>query len=159
MLNSVAEVWGDAPLSLTIGQFYRQAVQQPGSATAVAFARQMQHNLPDSLRYLTTYLSQPLWFDFQIGRVANLPNGLTVEILAKKWRESKPGHRQELPINDYVPLAVLNEASQIIYRTLIHPDPSKPDVHLPTLPDARSVVVNPLGAWPETNRRNNRKLI
>ena len=159
VLNSVAEVWGDAPLSLTIGQFYRRAVQQPGSATAVGFVRQMRHDLPDSLRYLTTYLSQPLWFDFRVGRVANLSNGLTVEVLAKKWREPEPGHRQKVLINDYVPLAVLNKAGREIYRTLIHPDPSQPDIHLPALPDARSVVIDPLGTWPETNRRNNRKLL
>ena len=158
MLNSIAEVWGDAPVSLTIGQFYRRAVQQPGSATAVGFARQMRHNLPDSLRYLTTYLSQPLWFDFRVGRVANLSSGLTVEVLAKKWREPEPGHRQKVLINDYVPLAVLDKAGREIYRTLVHPDPNNP-VHLPALPNARSVVIDPLGAWPEENRRNNQKLL
>lgn len=159
VLTSIGQVWGDAPLSLTIGQFYRQAIAQPTSATAVGFARQLSRRLPDSLRYLTTYLREPLWFDFRLGRVANLVNGLTVELIASKWRETQPGFRQPIPINDYVPLVVLNSVGREIYRTLAHPDPDKPEIQLPALPDAHTVVVDPLGAWPERNKRNNRKQV
>ena len=158
VLTSIGEVWGTKPLSLTIGQFYKKAIQQPTAGTATAFANQLTHDLPDSLHYLPTYLSEPLWFDFKIGRVASLPNGLTVEILATKWRESKKGHRNPLPINDYVPLVVLNQAGEPIYRQVVHPNPDERYVSLPALPNARSVLIDPLGAWPEPNKRDNAKL-
>lgn len=158
VLNSIGQVWGDTPLSLTIGQFYKQAIQKPVSATANAFAQQLSSRLPDSLRYLTTYLRDPLWFDFKVGRVANLPNGLAVDILATKWQERTAGQREPLLINDYIPLVVLDNDGREIYRQLIHPNPDKRTVLLPTLPTARSVRIDPLGSWPELNKRDNYKI-
>ena len=157
-LTSIEQVWGAKPLSFTISQFYKKAIDQPDSATATAFAIELTHQLPDSLAYLKTYLSEPLWFDFKIGRVANLSNGLTVEIISTKWREAQPGQRQPLPINDYVPLAVLDRDGRIIYRRLVHPSPDNQYVALPVIPGGHNVIIDPLGAWPEPNKRDNAKL-
>ncbi|MVM34623.1 hypothetical protein GO755_31640 [Spirosoma sp. HMF4905] len=157
-LTSIEQVWGDKPLSFTISQFYQKAIQQPTSATATAFADELSRELPDSLDYLKTYLSEQLWFDFKIGRVANLSNGLTVEIITSKWRVTKNGQRQTVPINDYVPLAVLDQDGHRIYSQLVHPNPDERFVSLPTLPNARKVIVDPLGAWPEPNKRDNYKI-
>ncbi|MVM41488.1 hypothetical protein GO730_33690 [Spirosoma sp. HMF3257] len=157
-LNSIEQVWGDKPLSFTISQFYKKAVQQPDAATASAFSDELAHQLPDSLDYLKTYLSEPVWFDFKIGRVANLANGLTVEIITSKWRENKNGQRQPVPINDYIPLAVLDQNGHTVYRQLVNPNPDERFVSLPPLPNARKVIVDPLGAWPEPNKRDNSKI-
>ncbi|WP_338870926.1 ABC transporter permease [Spirosoma sp. SC4-14] len=158
-LTSIGQVWGDAPLSLTIGQFYRQAIRQPGSATATAFSNQLTQQLPDSLRYLNTYLRDPVWFVYKIGRVANMPNGLVVEIVSSKWQEKKPGQRTTLPINDRVPVALLDKDGHEIYRQLVYPNPDKRDIWLPLLPNATLVAVDPLGAWPEMNKRDNYKIL
>ncbi|QDK81175.1 hypothetical protein EXU85_22215 [Spirosoma sp. KCTC 42546] len=157
-LSSIEQVWGDKPLSFTISQFYQNAVQHPSQATATAFSNELAHQLPDSLRYLETYLSDQFWFDFKVGRVANLPNGLTVEIISTKWRENKIGQRQPVPINDYIPLVVLDQHDHPIYRQLAHPNPDERYVSLPALPNARKVIIDPLGAWPEPNKRDNYKI-
>jgi ABC-type transport system involved in multi-copper enzyme maturation permease subunit len=157
-LTSIEQVWGDKPLSFTISQFYKKAIQQPTSATATAFANELASQLPDSLDYLNTYLTDKLWFDFKVGRVANLSNGLTVEIITAKWRETKNGQRQTLPINDYVPLVVLDQDGHKIYRQLVHPNPDERFVSLPPLPNARKVIIDPLGAWPEPNKQDNYKI-
>ncbi|OJW75673.1 ABC transporter permease [Spirosoma sp. 48-14] len=158
-LTSIEQIWGSRPLSLTIGQFYQKAIQEPSSATAVAFAQELSNQLPDQLKYLKTYLSEPLAFDFKVGHVANLPNGLTVEILTSKWREEPNGRRQPIPINDYIPLVVLDEAGHEVYRQLAHPNPDERFIALPPLPNARKVVIDPLGAWLEPNKRDNTKLL
>ncbi|GAB3895443.1 gluzincin family metallopeptidase [Spirosoma agri] len=158
-LNSIGQIWGSKPLSLTIAQFYRQAVQKPGSATASAFANTLANNLPDSLHYLTTYLSDQLWFDFKVGRIAALPDRMTISVFATKWRENTDGQRHYIPINDFVPLVVVDEQGREIYRQLAHPNPDKPEVSLPALPTARAVLIDPLGAWPELSRHDNNKLL
>jgi ABC-type transport system involved in multi-copper enzyme maturation permease subunit len=158
-LTSIGQVWGDAPLSLTIGQFYQQAIQKPTSATANEFATTLAHRLPDSLRYLTTYLNDQVWFDFKIGHLANLPNGLMVEVISTKWREHKPNQRQPLTINDFIPLVVLNKDGREIYRQLIRPNPDDRFISLPALPAAKTVVIDPLGAWPEPNKYDNYKIL
>ncbi|MBD2701895.1 hypothetical protein IC229_14700 [Spirosoma sp. BT702] len=158
VLTSIGEVWGDKPLSATISQFYNKAVKEPHSATASAFSAELNRQLPDSLRYLNTYLQERLWFDFKISRVANLANGLTVEIITSKWRETPDGQRQRIPINDYVPLAVLDQNGHQLYRQLVHPHPDDRFVYLPPLPHARQVIIDPMGVWPEPNKRDNAKL-
>lgn len=158
-LTSIGQVWGDAPLSLTIGQFYQQAIRRPGSATATAFSAQLNQQLPDSLRYLNTYLQDPVWFAYKIGRVANMPNGLVVEIVSSKWQEPKPTQRQPLPVNDRIPITLLDKDGHELYRQLAYPNPDQRDVWLPLLPNAKFVVVDPLGAWPETNKRDNYKIL
>lgn len=96
--------------------------------------------------------------DFKVGRVANLPNGLTVEIVSSKWREAKPGQRQDVPINDFIPLAVLDRDGHEIYHTLVHPNPDERFVSLPALQGAKKVVIDPLCTWPEPNKQDNGKL-
>lgn len=158
-LMSIEQVWGAKPLSFTISQFYKKAIQEPATAfTATAFAEELTHQLPDSLAYLKTYLSEPLWFDFKVGRVANLSNGLTVEIISTKWRENEKGQRQPLPINDYVPLAVLDKDGHTVYRQLAHPNPDQRYVALPVILNGHAVIIDPLGAWPEPNKHDNAKL-
>ncbi|GAB4031911.1 hypothetical protein [Spirosoma gilvum] len=159
VLTSIEQVWGAKPLSLTIGQFYQNAIQHPSSATPIAFVQEISNQLPDNLKYLKTYLSEPLAFDFKVGRVANLPNGLTVEIISRKWREEPNGQRQMLPINDFIPLAVLDETGHELYRQLVHPNPDERFISLPPLPNARQVIIDPLGAWLEPNKRDNVKLL
>ena len=124
-----------------------------------SFVHELTQQLPDSLQYLQTYLSHQLWFDFKIRRVANLANGLTIEIISAKWQETKNGDRQALPINDYVPLVVLDQDGRTLYRQLIHPNPDEQFVSLPVIPKARKVVIDPLGAWPGTAKRDNTKLL
>ncbi|QMW00287.1 ABC transporter permease [Spirosoma foliorum] len=157
-LTSIEQVWGAKPLSFTISQFYQKAIQQPTSATAVAFASELTRQLPDSLDYLKSYLSDQLWFDFKVGRVANLSNGLTVEIITAKWREPSKGQRQSIPMNDYVPLAVLDQDNRVIYSQLAYPNPDERFVSLPPLPNARKVIIDPLGTWIEPNKRDNYKI-
>lgn len=159
VLSSIGQVWGDGPLSLTIGQFYKQAIQKPESATADAFATQLTKRLPDSLQYLTTYLREPLWFDFRLGRVSNLVNGLSVEVIATKWREATPGVRQQVPINDYVPIVVLDGKGREIYRKLAHPNPDEREVQFPPLTNAHSVLIDPLGTWTEAHKHDNYKIL
>lgn len=157
-LTSIEQVWGTKPLSFTIGQFYRKAIHHPGYATLEVFAAELSRQLPDSLAYLSAYLKEPLWFDFKVGRVAKLANGLTVELIAVKWREVQPGQRQPIPINDYIPVAVLDQNGRTLYRQLAHPNPDERYVFLPALANGRKVVIDPLGAWPEANKRDNEKL-
>ncbi len=165
MLSSIGQVWSDTALSRTIGRFYRSAVQQPTSATATAFAQHLTRQLPDSLRYLTTYLTDRLWFSFSIGRIANLPNGLSVEVFPKKWSDDNAGNRQPLPINDLIPLTVFDRDNQPIYNGLVRlysglvrPEPDEPWVRLPALAKAATVQIDPFGTWPETAKRDNRKI-
>ncbi len=158
MLSSIGQVWGDRALSQTIGQFYRLAVQQPTSVTATRFAAHLHDHLPDSLRYLTTYLSDRWWFNLRIGRIANLPNGLSVEVFPEKWRDDNVGHRQTLPINDLIPLTILDHEGRAIYNTLIRPEPDERWIRLPALPNAATVQIDPLGTWPETVKHDNRKI-
>ncbi|GAB3948177.1 hypothetical protein GCM10028805_21910 [Spirosoma harenae] len=158
-LTSIEQIWGDKPLSLTISQFYKQATEQPTSATASAFATTLGHQLPESLKYLQTYLSHQYEFDFKIGHVANLSNGLTIEVLTTKWETLPNGQKQKIPINDYVPLVVLDKNGHQLHRELIHPNPDERFISLPAFPTAHQVIVDPLGAWPEPNKQDNCKLL
>jgi ABC-type transport system involved in multi-copper enzyme maturation permease subunit len=157
-LTSISQVWGTVPLNNTIHDFYQLAIQKPTLATADAFTRQFSHHLPDSLQYLTSYLTDQVWFDFKIGRIANLVNGLNVEIIAKKWLERKPGQQLPLFINDFVPLVIFNKEGREIYRRMVHPNPDEPFVHLPVIPAAHTVQIDPLSTWPEINKRDNAKI-
>ena len=158
MLSSIGQVWNDAALSQTIGQFYRLAVRQPTSATVTAFAAHLNRQLPDSLRYLTGYLTDRLWFSFSIGRIANLPNGLSVEVFPKKWSDDNAGNRQSLPINDLIPLTVFDRDDQPIYTALVRPEPDERWIRLPALTNAAAVQIDPLGTWPELVKRDNYKI-
>lgn len=158
-LTSIEQVWGNTPLSLTISQFYHQAVRHPQLASADAFSNQLADRLPDSLRYLSSYLSESLWFDFRLGRIASLPNGLTVDIIPAKWRELPNRQRIPTPMHDYIPIAILDKAGREIYRQLVQPDPDRRSVWLPNLPNARAVLIDPLGVWPERNKRDNYKIL
>ncbi|GAB3558051.1 ABC transporter permease [Spirosoma fluminis] len=158
LLTSIGQVWGDSLLSRAIGQFYQQAIAKPTSATADAFVTHLAHQLPDSLQYLTTYLTDQLWFDFKIGRVVHLSNGLLVEIVPKKWRDQETGTQQKVPINDLIPLVILDQNNRPIYKTLVRPEPDERRVYLPALPSAQTVIIDPLGAWPELNKRDNQKI-
>ena len=158
MLSSIGQVWGDTTLRRSIGQFYRLALQRPESATATAFANHLNRQLPDSLRYLTNYLTDRLWFSFKVGRVANLPNGLSVEIFPKKWHDDATGQPQPLLINDLIPLTVFDRDGQVIYQGLVRPEPDERWVHLPIIAEGGSVVIDPMGTWPELAKYDNRKI-
>lgn len=158
-LTSIEQVWGNTPLSLTISQFYHQAVRHPQLASADAFSNQLAHRLPDSLRYLTSYLTERLWFDFRLGRIAIQPNGLTVEIIPAKWRELTDRQRIPTPIPDYIPITILDRNGREIYRQLVQPDPDIRNILLPNLPNAKAVLIDPLGVWPERNKRDNYKIL
>ncbi|MBO0951103.1 ABC transporter permease [Fibrella forsythiae] len=155
-LTCVGEVWGHDKLCRQIGSF----VQAANPTDIHSFAESLTKALPDSLTYLGTYLSEQPTFDFRIGRIGTYPDRLSVKVRAHKYRTDSAGQLNEQLLNDYVPVVLLNAAGQVIYRQLIlaNTDGRTDKVDwLPAHPDAVAVIVDPLGAWPELNKRDNQK--
>lgn len=155
-LTCVGEVWGHEPLCRQIGRF----IQANGKADASSFDQALTKALPDSLTYLTTYLSEQPTFDFRIGKLGTYPDRISVHVRAHKVKNEQEGHATEQLLNDYVPVVLLNAEGQIVYRQLVITNTEgrtdKVD-WLPFHPDAVAVAVDPLGAWPEQNKRDNQK--
>ena len=107
---------------------------------------------------MTGYLADRLWFGFRIGRVANLPNGLSVEVFPRKWHTNDRGIPHPLLINDLIPLRVFDHDGRPIYTALVRPEPDERWVRLPALANAAAVQIDPLGTWPETVKRDNYKI-
>ena len=159
LLASIEQVWGDKPLSFTISQFYRTTVDKPGSATASGFAQVMGSQLPDSLSYLQTYLTDRLEFDIKLGFISRFADGLRVDVRLAKWREGPTQKRMPLPAIDCFPLVLLDANDKPIYRKLIRLEPNRPFIVLPALANARKVVLDPIGIWPEPTKRDNAKIL
>ncbi|MEZ0542468.1 hypothetical protein [Fibrella arboris] len=155
-LTCVGEVWGHDKLCRQIGTF----VQDANPANTQSFTTSLLKALPDSLTYLATYLSDQPTFDFRIGRVGTYPDRLSVQVRAHKYRADSAGLLNEQLLRDYVPVVLLNAQGNVVYRQLVMVGTDgrsdKPD-WLPTHPDAVTVQIDPLGAWPELNKRDNQK--
>lgn len=160
VLTSIGQVWGDTNLINFIGEFYRTAAKAGKPVTAAHFGAQLDRALPDSLRYLTTYLRQRVYFEFQIGRVSQLPNLVAVQIIGHKWQNDAVGERQETLMADYVPVVLLDANGRECYRTLIVPGSGQQDepISLPVVAGATEVVIDPLGAWRDNQADNHKRL-
>ncbi len=155
-LTCVGEVWGHERLCQQIGQF----VQTAKKDTGLSFDQTLTKALPDSLTYLAAYLHQTPDFDIRIGRIGQYPDRISVDILARKYTTDGAGMPQKQLLNDYVPVALLNEQGRVVYRQLVRVGTegrSDKINWLPAHPDAVAVVVDPLGTWLEQNKRDNRK--
>ncbi len=159
LLASIGQIWGDKPLSYTISQFYRATVNKPGSATAVGFAQMLASQLPDSLAYLQTYLTDRLEFDLKIGDVTRFADGLQVRIRPLKWRVDPSQKRLPVPATDYLPLVLLDADDKTIYRRLVRLETDQSVIVLPALANARKVTLDPIGIWPEPTKRDNAKIL
>ncbi|MEZ0607226.1 ABC transporter permease [Fibrella sp. WM1] len=157
-LTCVGEVWGHEALCQQIGQYHRQhpAGNSAGYVTAL-------HNaLPDSLQYAATYLTERPSFSIAVGAIGHYDDRLGVQIVAHKYLDDGLGAMQEQLLNDYVPLALLDNRGQIIHRQLVKPSTAGRDDNVFWLPrpkNAVAVVVDPLGAWSDVNRFDNRKIL
>lgn len=155
-LTCVGEVWGHDRLCRQIGQF----VQRPAKTSSTSFEQALASALPDSLTYLTTYLRERPIFDFRLGSIGTYPDRISVDVQAHKFVTDSLGHVQEQLLTDYVPVVLLNAAGQVVYRQLVlvgTAGRSDKVTWLPAHPDAVTVALDPLGAWPEFTKRDNRK--
>ena len=161
VFSSIGEVWGDKPLSLSIGQFFSQKnnAGKPTLLTSAAFVQHLTNALPDSLRFLTTYLTERSVFDVSIESVHRAGDAIIVKLDSQKWTDDGFGIlTAQLPA-DAMPLVVLDGSGREIYRKLVWPTAQNLALWLPELPTARTVVLDPLGAWPDVFRFNNRRII
>ena len=161
VFSSIGEVWGDKPLSLSIGQFFSQknSTGKPTSLTSAAFVQHLTNALPDSIRFLTTYLTERPVFDASIESVYRAGDAIIVKMNNQKWADDGLGTlTAQLPA-DAMPLVVLDGSGREIYRKLVWPTSQNLPLWLPELPTARTVVLDPLGAWPDVFRFNNRRVI
>lgn len=155
-LTCIGEIWGHDRLCRQIGQFVKTAKKEAG----IAFHQTLTKALPDSLTYLTTYLHQTPRFDFGIGPVGQYPDRISVAIQARKYTATPPGTQHEQLLNDYVPVVLLDAQGKVVHRQLVRvgTEGRSDNVNwLPAHPDAVAVEVDPLGAWPEVSKQDNRK--
>lgn len=155
-LTCIGEVWGHDRLCRQIGQFV-QAAGNPGSQP---FGKVLASVLPDSLTYLAAYLTQQPSFDLRLGQVGQYADRLSVLIHAHKYIINPAGTLQEQLLKDYIPVVLLNATGQVVYRQLVlvgtDGRTDKRD-WFPAHSDAVTVAIDPLGTWPERNKRDNRK--
>ena len=157
-LTCIGEVWGHDRLCRQVGRF----VQNGGQKTAGKYVADLTKALPDSLTYLTMYLSQRPLFDFRIGQLGQYPDRLGVKIVARKYVADSLGNLQEQLLNDYLPIVLLDKDGRVIYRRLIVANTDGLSDALDWLPffsNAVSVQIDPLGTWPEVNKRDNVKAL
>lgn len=161
VFSSIGEVWGDKSLSLSIGQFFRQAssTQKPASLTSTAFVQHLTNALPDSIRFLTSYLTERQLFDVSIDRVNRVADAIVVKLNGHKWRDDGLGTLTLTPPADAMPLVVLDRSGREIYRKLVWPTDQNLPIWLPELPTARTVVLDPLCVWPDVFRFDNRRIL
>ncbi len=161
VFSSIGEVWGDKPLSLSIGQFFSQNINtgKPASLTSAAFVKHLTNALPDSIRFLTTYLTERPVIDASIESVHRAGDAIIVKLDSHKWTDDGLGSlTAQLPA-DAMPLVVMDGSGREIFRKLVWPTDQNLPVWLPELPTARTVVLDPLGAWPDVFRFNNRRIL
>ncbi len=158
VLTSIGQIWGDSALSRCIGQFYRIAVGASPWSTAIDFDAHLSGQLPDSLRYLTGYLTHRYRFGFHIGRISRQPSDIGVAIYPEKTDDDALGNRTDVLPNDLVPVVLLDGNGHEVYRTLVRPDPMQPGFRLPLVPGAQEAAVDPLGAWVGATSRDKRKV-
>ena len=161
-LTCIGEVWGHEALCQQIGQFYKSGRGRQTSPEA--YVHDLQMALPDDYKYAVSYLRERPQFSFAISTIWTDEDRLGVRVIAQKTFDDGLGHTQETLPSDYIPIEILDNAGRIIYRELVMPIIAGRDLpskalwfHRPA--NAASVVIDPLGAWPEANRTNNRKLL
>ncbi len=155
-LTCIGEVWGHNQLCQQVGQF----LQTGRTQTAQAYAANLTRALPDSLTYLATYLNQRPVFDIQIGQMGQYPDRLGVSFVAHKYVADSAGNLREQLLADYVPVVLLDKNGRVVHRqlALLYTAGRTDKVDwLPALPNAVAVQIDPLGAWPEQNKRDNLK--
>ncbi|TAE31447.1 MAG: hypothetical protein EAZ91_07625 [Cytophagales bacterium] len=160
-LHSIAEVWGDKPLSLSIGQFFRGSgsVNKPASLTSAAFLKHLAQALPTDYQFLTTYLTERPLFDIGLSNVYRVNEAIIVSMVSQKWTDNGLGLlTNQLPA-DAVPLVVLDGSGREIYRKIVWPTSQSNPLWLPELPTARTLILDPLGVWPDVQRFNNQKIL
>lgn len=157
-LTCIGEVWGHESLCRQIGQYH----QQHPAGDSAGYVAALHNALPDSLQYATTYLTERPTFDVAVGAIGQYDDRLGVQIVARKYLDDRRGAMQERLLNDYVPIALLNNRGQIIHRQLVKPYTTGRDdkaFWLPRPDNAVAVVIDPLGAWPDRSRFDNRKTL
>lgn len=161
VLNSLGQVWGNDNLTRFIGQFYQAATAHRTIpfVTADEFASQLTRQLPDTLQYMTNYLNQRFWYDWQIARVNQRNDEVSVYVTGEKWNDDGFGNQQSLRLEDHVTLLMLDKNGRELARKMFLVGPDEPPVWFPQLPNATEIVIDPLGAWPDVYPANNRKRI
>lgn len=162
VFNSIGQLWGDKPLSLSIGQFVRQggSADQPASLTSAAFVQHLTKALPDSIWFLASYLTERPFFDAFIANVHRTGDAIVIRVDCQKWDDDGYGALKPKLLADAMPLVVLDGSGREIYRKMVWPTIQLRDPFwIPDLPNARTIVLDPLGAWPDVQRSNNRKVI
>ncbi|CCH00924.1 hypothetical protein FAES_2915 [Fibrella aestuarina BUZ 2] len=157
-LTCIGEVWGHESLCRQIGQYH----QQHPAGNPAGYVAALHNALPDSLRYATTYLTERPGFSMAVGAIGHYDDRLGVHIVAHKYLDDGLGAMQERLLNDYVPLALLDNRGQVIHRQLVKPSTAGREdkaFWLPRPDNAVAVVIDPLGAWSDVNRFDNRKIL
>jgi hypothetical protein len=161
-LTCIGEVWGHEALCRQIGQFYKS--QRDRQTSPAAYVDDLQMALPNDYTYAVNYLRKRPQFSFAIETVWDNDDRIGVRVVAEETLDDGLGHTHEKLPGDYIPIALLDDVGRVIHRELMVPVIAGRDLPskafwLPRPANAASVVIDPLGAWPEANRANNRKLL
>ncbi|MBO0933127.1 ABC transporter permease [Fibrella aquatilis] len=159
-LTCIGEVWGHETLCQQIGRFYQ--AHKTHRTSAEEYVQNLQTTLPNDLKYAANYLLERPQFAFSIGWVWTDEDRIGVRVTAHETMDDGLGHTREKLPSDYVPVVLLDATGKVIHRELVLPVMPERDlptkaVWLPHPANAATVVIDPLGAWPETNRMDNRK--
>ena len=157
VFSRIGESWGDSCLQTCISQYYRQSVGKPLSASA--FVNTMNRRLPDSLAYLTDYLTHRFQFSYEISSLGQLLDELLVTIIAKKFDQNEQGQAFEVNANDWIPIVLTDDEGHQLYRKLVRPRSGSlpPPLRLPMIKGASQLIIDPLCVWMPTNQHRHRK--
>ncbi len=161
-LTCIGEVWGHEALCRQIGRFYKS--QHDRQTSPAAYVDDLQMALPNDYKYAVNYLRERPQFSFAIETVWDNDDRIGVRVVAEETLDDGLGHTHEKLPGDYIPIALLDDAGRVIHRELMVPlvagrDLKSKAFYLPRPVNVASVVIDPLGAWPEANRADNRKLL
>lgn len=162
-LTCIGEVWGHEALCQQIGLFYKKQYHRPTTSPA-AYLVDLQTALPNDLKYAANYLRERPQFALSIGWLWTDEDRIGVRVVAHETLDDGLGHTREKLPNDSIPIALLDASGRIIHRELVMPviagrDLDSKAIWLSRPANAVTVVIDPLGAWPEANRADNRKAL
>jgi len=160
VLCSIAELWGEEPLNKQIGNFIKDAnlTKKKSFLTSEAFKLDLSTALPDSVGFLISYLDTRYFFDAFIAHVDRVGSGVVVRMDCQKWEDNGYGNLTPILLADAMPLVILDGNGREIYRKMVWPTIQLDPIWIPNIPNARTVVLDPLGTWPDLFRHNNRKV-